>query len=101
MYPIKLNRDDVLIEEVLIEQILSALPASFKYRASIVGLKRGRLIAENGHCAIHLKTIQNDLWLFVAPKSLSGLSRHHSAMIYQKLKSALSDLVLERTALSA
>jgi hypothetical protein len=94
MYAIKLNRDDILVQDVLVEDILNALPGSFRYRVSMSPLPRGVLIAENGHATISMQTIQDDLWLFISPKSNSGISKHAARMYYSTLKDALADIVL-------
>lgn len=100
MYAIKLNRDDILIEDFLVEQILEALPRSFKYKVSLSPLQRGKIIAENGHGTISLQIIADDLWLFVTPKNASGIAFYDCSRNYCVLIDRLSELTLD-TALPA
>lgn len=95
MYAIKLDRDEILIEEILVEQILKALPKSFNYEFHPASLKRGKVIAVNGHSNVYLQTIANDLWLFITPLSTSGLAIQDSKRAFSRLADQFNKITLE------
>lgn len=95
MYALLLNRDEFLIEEILVEDILKALPGSFRYTVSLSGLKKGRIVAENGHCQVSLQVIQDDLWLFVSPKTASGIASFDAQRNYNRLSDYFKSFTLQ------
>ena len=94
MFAIQINRDDVLVEECLIEEVFSALPQSFRYRADISPLRRGRVFAINGHSEVSLQMINGSLWLFVTPRDTGNLAIYASFRTYQKVSTTLREITL-------